>query len=199
MITELFGGAMAAAIPQGFDDCSAFRVVPDNQEVFTHAPSGTSLIVELMARQSSVDNTVCGSYFFNDLADSNKSQFTQILPIGLNMPQEDLNLEKDAPRIACGGKCAFGTIVHGHQAISKFTNENGKENLVYVCMAILRFPPLVSTEILISVSSPQTVHEGSSEERVVEEIVSQETSLQLLRDVVRSLTINDYGLFVPEE
>lgn len=47
----LFGGAMSIACPARLQDISAFRPVPDHQEVLTDASMDQSLIVEILVRQ----------------------------------------------------------------------------------------------------------------------------------------------------
>lgn len=47
-IQELYGGAMAIKIPEGYDDVSNIRVVPDHQEVFVEKDWINSLIIELL-------------------------------------------------------------------------------------------------------------------------------------------------------
>lgn len=49
---ELFGGALSIKVPKDFKDVSAFRQVPDHQEVFVSNDSDDSLIVELLETPS---------------------------------------------------------------------------------------------------------------------------------------------------
>lgn len=44
---ELYGGAMSLEIPSRLVDISAFRQVPDHQEVFADADTDQSVIVEI--------------------------------------------------------------------------------------------------------------------------------------------------------
>ena len=46
---ELFGGAMICNIPSTFIDCSDFRQIPENQEVFVDSSTtDRSLIIEIL-------------------------------------------------------------------------------------------------------------------------------------------------------
>lgn len=49
---ELFGGGLSIKVPKDFKDVSAFRQVPDHQEVFVSSESDDSLIVELLETPS---------------------------------------------------------------------------------------------------------------------------------------------------
>ncbi|KAG5478975.1 hypothetical protein CUR178_05557 [Leishmania enriettii] len=205
---DLYGGAMRICLPQTMTDVSAFRQVPDNQEVYADVDTGASVIVELLRRQASVGNAEAGVFFFHDLAKDNGC------PPECISQEETFTLPPSAyPHLvappdpvvpaACGSvapqSCDFACITTGLQRISKFSNESGKENAVFVGLAVLRFTPPVSTEVLVSVSCPTWLHPESSEVRVVKRLLSEQERLQLLQTAVASLEIVEWGLFVPEE
>ncbi|CUG88147.1 Ran-binding protein, putative [Bodo saltans] len=195
-LRELYGGAMACQVAERFEDVSQFRQVPDNQEVFTDVATGTCIIVELMARQASVPNEGCGEFFFHDLAQSNGSSSNAITIAQRPLTQSEVPLM--AARAATGVPCEYACMIAGSQSISKFTNEGGRENTVFVAMIILRLPSPVSTDILISASAPQQIAEGSSEARVAVRIASHDEVVAELMSAVSTMTVRDWGLFVPE-
>ena len=50
LLTPLYGGALAAAIPPACADVSAARPVPDHQEVFADAAADQSIVFEIVVR-----------------------------------------------------------------------------------------------------------------------------------------------------
>ncbi|AIN98605.1 Ran-binding protein, putative [Leishmania panamensis] len=199
---------MRICLPQTMVDVSDFRQVPDNQEVYADASTGTSVIVELLRRQTHVRNTEAGVFFYHDLAKDNgcapesiSEEETSTLP-----PSAYPHLvasTSSVPPAACGlaapQSCDFACLTTGLQRISKFSNEKGKENDIFVGLAVLRLTPPVSTEILVSVSCPAWLHPESSEARVVKRLLTGQERLQLLHTAVASLEVVEWGLFVPEE
>ncbi len=47
-MTALFDGSMAVDVPDGFQNASALRPVPDNQEMFVDLRTGASLVVDVL-------------------------------------------------------------------------------------------------------------------------------------------------------
>ncbi|KAG8349165.1 putative Ran interacting Mog1 protein [Trypanosoma vivax] len=199
----LYGGAITCTLPLSMVDVSELRQVPDTQEVYTEVETGTCVIFELLARERGVGNEECGAYFYADLARANgcgKEDFTF-------SPQETL-CAVDYPQISGPSSgldeanrfaCAFACLVTGRQRVSKYTNEKGKENDVLVVMAVLRFEPPVSTDIIISISAPQRIHPESSEARVVQRLRSDEEVMAMIRRLLATFKVKDWGLFVLEE
>ncbi|GET88813.1 ran-binding protein, putative [Leishmania tarentolae] len=208
-VVDLYGGAMRICLPHAMADVSDFRQVPDNQEVYTDAGTGASVIVELLARQAEVCNSEAGAFFYHDLAKDNgcaleniSQEETCTLPPSmyphLATPTAPTKPADGGPVVA-PQPCDFACLTTGLQRISKYTNEKGKENDVFVGLAVLRFTPPVSTEILVSVSCPAWLHPESSEARVVKRLLTEKERMQLLHTAVTSLEILEWGLFVPEE
>lgn len=190
---------MACSIPDHFDDASQFRQVPDHQEVFTQVSTGVCVIVELVSRAHDVSNEECGVFFFTDLAQSNKSEETLI-----TLPQRELD-PSELPFLSCGERatgqstgCEYCCIIGGTQAVSKYSNEQGHENDVFVVLGILRLPSPVSTEILVSVTAPQRLAAGSSESLVVSSTLSADDAVKLIMSILATLRVRNWSLFVPE-
>ncbi|CAG9574398.1 putative Ran-binding protein [Leishmania major strain Friedlin] len=205
---DLYGGAMRISLPQTMIDVSDFRQVPDNQEVYTDADTGASVIVELLRRQTHVCNSEAGAFFYHDLAKDNgcaPGSISQEATCTLPPSAYPLLATSAAPAAPaeCGlvapQSCDFACLTTGLQRISKYTNEKGKDNEVFVGLAVLRFTPPVSTEILVSVSCPAWLHPESSEARVVKRLLTEQERLLLLHTAVASLEVVEWGLFVPEE
>lgn len=198
---ELYGGAMRVRLPSSMVDVSDFRQVPDNQEVYSNADTGASLIVELLGRERAVSNTDAGAFFFRDLAKDNgcpadqiQHETTVLLP-----PSAYPLLSRAAPSSSGSQPCDYACLTTGLQRISKYTNEKGRENEVFVGLAVLRFTPPVSTEILVSLSCPAHIHAGSSEAKVVQRLLTVEERERILQEAVASIEVVNWGLFVPEE
>jgi len=55
--TPLYGGALVCELPSNFDNISAIRQVPDNQEVFVDRNGFTSIIFDITERVGSTSDT----------------------------------------------------------------------------------------------------------------------------------------------
>jgi hypothetical protein len=69
----LYGGAIVAAVPPSFVDVSAFRTVPDYQEVLADTREGrdASFIVELLDREEEATDADAAVFYFNQMAEDN--------------------------------------------------------------------------------------------------------------------------------
>lgn len=66
----LYGGAMECELDERYQDISAFRQVPDHQEVFCDPLTNESIVIEINERENIPDNEAI-EYFFKDLAVAN--------------------------------------------------------------------------------------------------------------------------------
>ncbi|KPA83833.1 putative Ran-binding protein [Leptomonas pyrrhocoris] len=198
---ELYGGAMRVRLPTSMTDASDFRQVPDNQEVYTDADTGASLIVELLSRQHNVANADAGAFFYHDLAKDNGCPLDQIEgEATIELPPNAYPLLSASPSGSSGAqRCDYACLTTGLQRISKYTNEAGRENDVFVGLAVLRFTAPLSTEILVSFSCPTRVHPDSSEAKVVKRLLTEAERQSTLQQAIASLEVVEWGLFVPEE
>ena len=64
-VRALFGGALAAALPDRWLDASDVRPVPDHQECFTERDGERSLVVEILERAAASDAD-CATFHFQD-------------------------------------------------------------------------------------------------------------------------------------
>ena len=56
MVRQLFDGAFECVVPKRFEDVSAFRDIPNNQEVFADAETDQSIIIEILEHQAVADD-----------------------------------------------------------------------------------------------------------------------------------------------
>lgn len=179
----LFGGALSAVLPHSIVDTSELREIPDNQEVFAHAHTDQSLIVELVEYQTQVSDQDAVRYHFEDIAGSNKAsgpgsvQVTDVVPL----TQSELGLSD----------CSSAWMLSGTQCVSKF-NEEAK-NTVALHLALLRLPQF-STDVLISFNDPQSISPESSSAASAG-THTQPWTLQDFQHMVQTLTLHDPGLF----
>jgi len=172
MARELFGGAMRCVIPPGLVDVSAFREVPDNQEVWVAQDSDAlAMVVEVAEYAAEVADEQAASYYFSDLAECNEAQSfvlqaadARVSPAGL------LQCPAVASVWACSGV---------QQGVSKFT-ERGQGN-VAVWLAVARLP-VCRADVLVSVTTRAQV---------------QAEAQQMFALALQSLEIVDTALFAP--
>lgn len=179
----LFGGALSAAVPPSATDISDLREIPDNQEVFAHAHTDQSIIVELLEYQSQVPDQDAAKYHFEDIAGSNRAlepgdlQVTNVT----SLPKSDLSLSQ----------CSSSWLLSGTQLVSKFSEE--ARNTVTIHLGLFRLPQF-STDILVTFNDPQSISPDSSSAASAETHREPWTVLDFQR-LLQSLTLHDPGLF----
>lgn len=179
----LFGGALSAVIPPSATDISNLREIPDNQEVFAHAHTDQSIIVELLEYQSQVPDQDAARYHFEDIAGSNRAlepgafQVTNVIPLS----KSELSLSQ----------CSSGWFLTGTQSVSKFNEE--ARNTVTIHLGLFRLPQF-STDILVTFNDPQSINPDSSSASSAETHREPWTVLDFQR-LLQSLTLHDPGLF----
>lgn len=180
----LFGGALSAFIPHSSTDVSALRDIPDNQEVFAHAHTDQSLIVELLEYQGQVADQDAARYHFEDIAGSNKA----LEPVAFavcsvaSLPKSELSLSE----------CSSAWILTGTQCVSKFNEE--ARNTVTLHLGLFRLPQF-STDILITFNDPQTISPDSSSASAVGSQSMEPWSVQNFHCLLKSLTLHNPALF----
>lgn len=186
---ELYGGAMTASLPDGYDDASRFRQVPDHQEVFMCGTNGVCIIIELLSRKAEVADSAIAAFHWTELAKANEADAHEETTIS-SVSQRELPTPKGAIPIA--EQTAIGL-----QRVAKF-NEREAANDVLVAVGVRRLPPPYATDIMVSVSAPQSIADGSSEKKYVEATLSPIAVVETMQEVFQSLTVVDFGLFVEE-
>ncbi|XP_066517930.1 ran guanine nucleotide release factor [Hoplias malabaricus] len=181
MSRPLFGGALSAVVPLNAVDVSELREIPDNQEVFAHAQTDQSVIIELMEHQSQVEDAQAARYHFEDLAGSNKAsaeglwEVREVESISLS----ELKLQE----------CSSAWLLNGAQLVSKF-NEEAK-NTVNIHLCVFRLPQY-TTDILVTFNNPVNISPLSSSA-----VVSTDVgwTLQDFHTLLQSLQLLDPGVF----
>lgn len=145
----LFGSAFSAVLPEEAKDCSTFRQIPDNQEVFTHPVRDQSIIVEIMeaADPQEPDETAIKTHF-EDLATANGADESYIIHTE-TIRKEKLSMDQVHT-------CYY---ILGEQKIAKF-NEADK-NTVQIHIGLFRLPQY-ETDILVSFNDPINIGMNSS-------------------------------------
>ncbi|XP_056234252.1 ran guanine nucleotide release factor [Seriola aureovittata] len=179
----LFGGALSAVIPRSATDISELREIPDNQEVFAHAHTDQSLIVELVEYQGQVADQDSPRYHFEDIAGSNKSlelgafEVTSVVAL----PKSDVSLSE----------CSSAWTLTGTQCVSKFNEE--ARNTVTLHLGLFRLPQF-STEVLITFNDPQSISPDSSSAAAAG-THGVPWTVQDFQRLLQTLTLHNPGLF----
>ncbi|EGG18397.1 Ran GTPase binding protein [Cavenderia fasciculata] len=187
----LYGGAMEIEIPTRFIDVSQFRQVPDHQEVFVDETSDQSVIIELLERQSHIEDNKSASFHFDTISDESdipadgRIVFNHRPIDSAEMP----HFTNETPKF----------LLFGQQKVAKF-NETGSENIVNVYMAIVRLSKS-QTDVLITLYHPILLCESSSSAKTVgstkpDTLYSQPIVEQTFIKILQSFNIKDYSLFV---
>lgn len=179
----LFGGALSAVLPHSATDISELREIPDNQEVFAHAHTDQSLIVELVEYQGQVADQDAARYHFEDIAGSNKAlepgafKVTDVVPLS----KSEVSLSH----------CSSAWMLTGTQCVSKFNEE--ARNVVTLHLGLFRLPQF-STDVLITFNDPQSISPDSSSATSAEAHRESWTMLDFQR-LLQTLTLHNPGLF----
>lgn len=68
--TPLYGGAILADLPVGFQDVSSIRQIPDTQEVYLSSAGYTSVVFDILERVTDQgDDLECLKYHLWDIVD----------------------------------------------------------------------------------------------------------------------------------
>ena len=140
---DLFGGAMCCQLPPGLVDVSAFRDVPDHQEVWVTSDSDRLAVsVEVLEYARDVPDDHAALYFFEDLAQCNEAQshFLTLQPHPVHRAGALANVSSIW---ACAGM---------QRGVSKFKKQAQGDVLVW--LAVLRLPAH-SADVLVTVTSPE--------------------------------------------
>ncbi|KAI4197607.1 MAG: hypothetical protein LQ346_002952 [Caloplaca aetnensis] len=83
--TELFGGAINVALPDGYADVSNIREVPDHQEIYLDASGFSSIIIEIAERvlEPSTDEEALKFHFHDIVEEHDTSSIYHTGPANL--------------------------------------------------------------------------------------------------------------------
>ncbi|XP_067368545.1 ran guanine nucleotide release factor [Channa argus] len=179
----LFGGALSAVVPHSATDISDLREIPDNQEVFAHAHTDQSLIVELVEYQGRVADQDAARYHFEDIAGSNKALEPGAFEVTslTALPKSEV----------CLSECSSAWMLIGTQRVSKFNEE--ARNTVTLHLGLLRLPQF-STDVLITFNDPQSISPDSSSAAALGTL-KEPWTVQDFQRMLQTLTLHNPGLF----
>ncbi|PVD31427.1 hypothetical protein C0Q70_06839 [Pomacea canaliculata] len=177
-----YGGAMVGMLPHDAQDMSLLREIPDNQEVFAHAKTDQSIIIEIMEYVQEPDEVALRIHF-EELAESNDASGCEkscIQAAGvLDLSQISLK------------ECKSVYWLTGQQLVSKF--KESALNNVNIHMVLFRLPTFMS-DILVTFNDPINVNpESSSHHPMSTETVPW--TMENFWTLINSLTLLDSGLF----
>ncbi|KAI9224344.1 hypothetical protein BC828DRAFT_402338 [Blastocladiella britannica] len=224
VLTPLFGGAIAAALPAELVDVSDFRQVPDNQEVWVdqspelvpvapvegdgdekksppqgQQPDSASLIIELLEMDADVGNDALAAFHFAQLVSPDDGDSSNVVIDSVTT----MTPAAAVPAIAASGFPVAMQRAVGRLRSPKFRN-HGEHHHVHVLMWVVRIPH-VRTDLVVTWNLPVGVHaptipglppstSTTAREIVAETGVSAPT-LARCEAVVRSLEVVDWNLF----
>ncbi|KJE90530.1 hypothetical protein CAOG_01835 [Capsaspora owczarzaki ATCC 30864] len=193
---QLYGGAMTISLPDKFADVSGMRQIPDHQEVFVNQANDQSFMVDLLQYQSHVQGADAARFHFNEIAECNnavdKSTVTEIVALAPDdIPGLDPLLEK--------------WLLCGQQAVAKYKEEDkdgdAARNAVMIYLLLVRLPAF-TTDIVVTFNDPVFISQTSSSmphSTDTDQFLGERMQLPLFKLALRSLAINDYGLFGQDE
>eukprot|EP00759_Apiculatamorpha_spiralis_P054266 PhF_6_TR6893/c0_g1_i1/m.9983 len=186
---QLFGGAMQCCpLPPLFVDVSEIRQIPDNQEVHNDVDTGCTVIIELMQGREDIAEIVeAARFLWCDLAKDNDASVEK----GLSVLETVSNIHDQIPeatRNTFPPGTTFGCAV-GKSNVSKF--KEGSRNDIVVAMGVIRIPSPYTTEVIVTVSAPVHVTEGSSDKVAIQKVLKDEDVVQLCRAVTESIVVKD--------
>ncbi|KAF2211982.1 hypothetical protein CERZMDRAFT_97900 [Cercospora zeae-maydis SCOH1-5] len=190
---ELFGGAITAEIPTGWEDVSQIRQVPDTQEVFLHTEGFSSMVFDILERVSppaiaSDDDVEALKFHLSDIIDSKPdAAASTILQTATEFPLVKM------PETKCWSLVA--RVPAGEKMRGRANEPKGG---VCVFVVLVRLEN-VQTDFVVSVNLP-VMREGTGADMgdtaEVEGLL--ETGKKMRERVVGSLQVKDWGLFGEE-
>ncbi|KAK3105056.1 hypothetical protein FSP39_016266 [Pinctada imbricata] len=178
---ELYGGALVVKLPSHAKDVSDFRQIPDNQEVFAHAVTDQSLIIEILEYVEGSDDDAISTHF-GDLASDN------------DVGAEDcciVHKETINPENLSMTQCSAAYYIQGKQNVAKF-NESAK-NTVEIHMGLFRLPQFES-DILVTFNDPVNISPSSSSHHAVPTSAAPWTTDDF-RGILTSFSIENEDIF----
>ncbi|CAG9465876.1 unnamed protein product [Pedinophyceae sp. YPF-701] len=182
---ELYGGAISLRIPSVFVDVSDFRPVPDHQEVWADGATDRSLVVEVV-EHAAVPDSDAPEFYWKDACAGNDATNN-------NLGGSDANVPLDASLSERG---CTACLAHGTQWVSKGRQSESAANRVEVFLGVVRIPR-ASTDIITCLHLPSYISPESASAREVApgERGALDAGVEVLREILASLRVQDWGLF----
>lgn len=183
---ELYGGAMVCITPKRFTDMSKFKKISDTQEQFADGFTDQSIIIELVERLDVSDEQAARAHWI-EIAAVNESKTNEITQQGAFSANE-------VPALSDAGIDFVGYCI-GKQRVSKGRDSEDKSNVLDLHLTVLRSRK-VSSDILISFNVPTYIAPGSQSQGSA--FTSTEENQAVLRTVLQSFAVKNWGVFGPE-
>lgn len=193
---SLFGGALTLSFTPIFTDISHIREIPDNQEVFAHAETDRSLIVELLQLETALPppHVLPATHHFAALA-RDSAAVSAVVTHSAALPSSDFPLlvAPDAD------PHASVSVAHGVHVVSKFRDAAQLANRVNVYLACVRLPR-AATDLLLVFNDPVALHPDGASARLGSAVadpdqMAPEVRAGVLNEALRTLQIKDWSLF----
>ena len=200
---DLYGGALCVHLPARFDDVSAFRHVPNHQEVFADAEHDSSIIIEINEQADESDvkqDEQTAAYYSNELAESEMAtDYRQIF-------NDSMTGTSTLPSHVTS--CSFCV---SQSRIRKYRDADEQQaNTIMTMLYCLRLPKYTSDLLLIhnvpiaiSASSssanaadvPVAVTGAATDATTDDELALISKHRPIIDQALASLQIKDYKLF----
>lgn len=161
---QLYGGAARCDIPSDWIDASTLRDVPNNQEVFVNESGSTSVIIEILEFQASINDVEAGRFFFNDMAQADGAVSIQLEP-GYKLGQKEFL-----------GTRAVTSSVQGIQVKGK-SGPSAMAAPVAVHMTVIRSKSFEADVLITTHSPPGETHTKDLHENIVSSIIFLDPTL----------------------
>jgi hypothetical protein len=192
--TELYGGAITAAIPAGFVDASMFREIPDTQEVYVSQTVDDSILVDLMEAVEGSSGEEILNVHLKEIAEINNVASHEYSRV----------FSKEVP-VTKIGRDIVGYVTISIEPARKWGREAQLENstdnlaspLLAMVLAVVRLDR-VNTDLLVTFNTPivskadyNRLVSGSAEnlpERV-------QNGLKFIEQFLKTVEVKDWSLF----
>jgi hypothetical protein len=179
----LFGGSIVCHIPAAWKDIAEIRQVPDHQECWQDAYDRL-LVVEIVDRQSQVDDAVAANFFYKDLAESNGITSDQDVSFTQQpAPLQLAGLPNDTT-LCCG--TGLQRVAMGKEVDIAGNPRRQEVRWIRVELCVIRLPS-VGTDLVITLSSPS--------EPNPQETTAGPPPTEIFTQILSTFQIRDWSLF----
>ena len=192
--TELYGGAITAAIPAGFVDASMFREIPDTQEVYVSQTVDDSILVDLMEAVEGSSGDEILNIHLKEIAEINNVTNYEYSRI----------FSKEVP-VAKIGQDTVGYVTISIEPARKWGREAQLENsadnlpapLLVIILAAVRLER-VSTDLLVTFNTP--IVSKADYDRLVSGSIEKfpervQNGLAFVEQFLKTVEVKDWSLF----
>ncbi len=145
---ELWGGAMAVAMPPSFLDVSQIRTLDDTVEMFLDTESGDSVIFEIMAHDAALEAPAAAQAFFDDICDGNDANEEGLH--GIDEALADVRIGQVGDDEEDGWRAREVQVagLRGWQRAQRPSASRGERDLIQVQVVVVRLPEVASDVVI---------------------------------------------------